>query len=218
MYACARDAEQKPSAFLSVVCKCACENLVGMTETAQQPPLGGCPPVVAADDCIDLLDFRSCISWLDHSSGADHRSRAFQLTPSVALSLSLSLGYTWALHGELYQAQHCIALLGRQTLTGSRPGRVSPSREKHRPELVPHQLRSQGWGRAARKVSHRDCCSTKAPVACCSPDLRHAFWANQKYMRICCFLACSPLIHGDPPSRTANRRDVPSCSFAQSPL
>ena len=38
-------------------------------------------PIVAADDCIDSLDFRSCISWLDHSTGADHRSRAFQLTP-----------------------------------------------------------------------------------------------------------------------------------------
>ncbi len=41
-----------------------------------------------AADCIDSLDFRPCISWLDHSTGADHRSRAFQLTPSVALSLS----------------------------------------------------------------------------------------------------------------------------------
>ena len=29
---------------------------------------------------------RSCITWLDRSTGADHRSRAFQLTPSVALS------------------------------------------------------------------------------------------------------------------------------------
>ena len=57
-----------------------------MTEIAQQPPLGGCPPIVVADDC---MDFRSCTSWLDHSTGADHRSRAFQLTPLVALSLSL---------------------------------------------------------------------------------------------------------------------------------
>ena len=65
-----------------------------MTEIAQQPPLGGCPPIVAADDCVDSLDFCACISWLDHSTGADHRSRAFQLTPSVALSLSLSL--CWA--------------------------------------------------------------------------------------------------------------------------
>ena len=61
-----------------------------MTEIAQQPPLRGCSPIVAADDCIDSLDFCACISWLDHSTGADHRSRAFQLTPSVALSLSLS--------------------------------------------------------------------------------------------------------------------------------
>jgi len=45
--------------------------------------------MVAADDCIDSLDFGSCILWLDHSTGADHRSRAFQITPSVALSLSL---------------------------------------------------------------------------------------------------------------------------------
>ena len=28
---------------------------------------------------------------MDHSTGADHRSRAFQITPSVALSLSFSL-------------------------------------------------------------------------------------------------------------------------------
>jgi len=48
-----------------------------LTEIAQQPPLGGCPPIVAAGDCIDSLDFKSCISWLDHSTGADHRSRAF---------------------------------------------------------------------------------------------------------------------------------------------
>jgi len=27
---------------------------------------------------------------MDHSTGAEHRSRAFQITPSVALSLSLS--------------------------------------------------------------------------------------------------------------------------------
>ena len=65
-----------------------------MTEIAQQPPLRGCPPMVAADDCMDSLDFCACISWLDHSTGADHRSRAFQLTPSVALSLSLSLRAT----------------------------------------------------------------------------------------------------------------------------
>ena len=37
------------------------------------------------------LDLRACIPWLDRSTGADHRSRAFQITPSVALSLSLSL-------------------------------------------------------------------------------------------------------------------------------
>ncbi len=43
------------------------------------------------DDCVDTLDFCACTSWLDHSTGADHRSRAFQITPSVALSLSLSL-------------------------------------------------------------------------------------------------------------------------------
>ena len=61
------------------------------TEKAQQPPFGGCPPIVAADDCIDSSDFCACISWLDHSTGADHRSRAFQITPLVALSLSLSL-------------------------------------------------------------------------------------------------------------------------------
>jgi len=28
-----------------------------LTEIAQQPPLGGCQPVVAADDCIDSLGF-----------------------------------------------------------------------------------------------------------------------------------------------------------------
>jgi len=61
-----------------------------LTEAAQQPPLGGGPPIVAADDCIDSLDFRPYISWLSHLTRADHRSRAFQITPSVALSLSLS--------------------------------------------------------------------------------------------------------------------------------
>ena len=55
--------------------------------------LGGCPPLVAADDCIDSLDFCACIPWLDHSTGADHRSRAFQITPSAALSLSLSVAH-----------------------------------------------------------------------------------------------------------------------------
>ncbi len=44
------------------------------------------------DDCIDSLDFCACVSWLNHSTGADHRSRAFQITPSMALSLSLSQG------------------------------------------------------------------------------------------------------------------------------
>ena len=61
------------------------------TEEAQQRPAGGCPKLVSADDCIELPDFRCCILCLDHSTGADHRSRAFQLAPSVALSLSLSL-------------------------------------------------------------------------------------------------------------------------------
>ncbi len=46
---------------------------------------------VAADDCIGSTDFCACNLLLDHSTGADHRSRAFQITPSVALSLSLSL-------------------------------------------------------------------------------------------------------------------------------
>ncbi len=62
-----------------------------LTDIAQQPLLGGCPPIAAADDCVDTLDFCAYIPWLDHSTGADHRSRAFQITPSVALSLSLSL-------------------------------------------------------------------------------------------------------------------------------
>ena len=35
------------------------------------------------------VTFCAYIPWLDHSTGADHRSRAFQITPSVALSLSL---------------------------------------------------------------------------------------------------------------------------------
>ena len=63
-----------------------------LTDIAQQPPLGGYPPIAAADDCVDTLDFCACTPWLDHSTGADHRSRAFQITPSVALSLSLQLG------------------------------------------------------------------------------------------------------------------------------
>ena len=51
------------------------------------------PTTVAADDCIDSLDFCACIPWLNHSTGADHRSRAFQITPLVALSLSVSLSH-----------------------------------------------------------------------------------------------------------------------------
>ena len=80
MAACAA-AMRRPQPLTTAYC---------MTEIAQQPPLRGCPTIVAADDCTDSLDFRSCFSWLDHSTGADHRSRSFQLTPSVALSLSLS--------------------------------------------------------------------------------------------------------------------------------
>ena len=48
----------------------------------------------AASPCRRLrrrLDLRSCIPWLDRSTGADHRSRAFQVAPLVALSLSLDI-------------------------------------------------------------------------------------------------------------------------------
>ena len=40
-----------------------------MTETAQQPPLGGCPPTVAVDDCIDSLDFRPRIFRQEQTIG-----------------------------------------------------------------------------------------------------------------------------------------------------
>ena len=41
-----------------------------LTDIAQQPPLGGCSPIVAADDCIDSLDFlclHSVVGPLDRS-------------------------------------------------------------------------------------------------------------------------------------------------------
>ena len=60
-----------------------------LIKEAQQPPARGYMPSVAADDCMDSTNFLSCIPWLQlrRSTEGDHRSRAFQFTPSVALSV-----------------------------------------------------------------------------------------------------------------------------------
>ena len=63
-------------------------------------------PLVAADACIDSLGFRSCIPWLDRSTGADHRSRAFQLTPSVALSFIHSFIHSFICGFHYPELQH----------------------------------------------------------------------------------------------------------------
>jgi hypothetical protein len=39
---------------------------------------------------MDSSDFHCCVSWLDHSIGTGHRSRASQITPTLALSFILS--------------------------------------------------------------------------------------------------------------------------------
>jgi len=44
--------------------------LAVMTDIAQQPPLGGCPPIVAADNCMDLgglLCLHAVVGPLDRS-------------------------------------------------------------------------------------------------------------------------------------------------------
>ena len=80
-YSSPRDDESTTQPLMAACC---------LTEGAQPPPTGGCPPQVLCRRLHRRLDLRACIPWLDRSTGADHRSRAFQITPSVALSLSLS--------------------------------------------------------------------------------------------------------------------------------
>ena len=69
--------------------------------------------IPAASPCRRLhrrLDLRFCIPWLDRSTGAHHRSRAFQITPSVALSLSLFTIQTLSLSLQRRHVRRCSYL------------------------------------------------------------------------------------------------------------
>ena len=53
------------------------------------------PAVLLRMTDMDTSDFRCYASLLDHSIGADHRSRAFQFTPTLALSFIHSFNAAW---------------------------------------------------------------------------------------------------------------------------
>ena len=66
------------------------------------------PAVLLRMTDMDTSDFRCYASLLDHSIGADHRSRAFQFTPTLALS------FIHSLHHSCADISPCLRPAGRR--------------------------------------------------------------------------------------------------------